>query len=247
MPAPYYYALLNAKLNSGGGVPVPAAFSLQSSGSGSYLSLPASAIMGSVPTDFTCEAWVNPTGSLNWHTIVGLGSVGDEFLFATWQGGAGLAQEIRFYQSGVSGGTMKQSASQIVPLGAWSHVAVTYLAATPLFTMYLNGLPAGGPSQNGNPVVHTLSSTQRRCAGDNSGDPLIGLVSEIRVWNTARTASQILANYQKRMTGSESGLIYCAPLDDGSGTARDLTSGAATGTLTGSGAAWVAGGPSFLP
>src|SRR6185436_1862899 len=68
---------------------------------------------------------------------------------------------------------------------------------------------------------------------DRQGDPegfLDGTVDEVRIWNSARTAAQIAANFNLRITGPTSGLVARWGLDEGTGTA--VTSSAGT-TLNG--------------
>jgi hypothetical protein len=63
---------------------------------------------------------------------------------------------------------------------------------------------------------------------------LNGKLSDVRIWNTARTAQEIADNYQKRLIGNESGLVGYWKLDKGSGTTvTDSTTNANAGTITG--------------
>jgi hypothetical protein len=50
-------------------------------------------------------------------------------------------------------------------------------------------------------------------------EPFLGLIDEVRVWNTARTQAQIQANMNRTLTGNEPGLVGYWRLDDGSGQA----------------------------
>ncbi len=54
-----------------------------------------------------------------------------------------------------------------------------------------------------------------------------GLMDDVRIWNVARTASEIAANMNVELTGGEAGLVAYWKLDEGSGdTAFDATSNA---------------------
>ena len=43
---------------------------------------------------------------------------------------------------------------------------------------------------------------------------LLGSLSDVRIWNVARTPEQIAANYANRLTGAEEGLVGYWPLKD---------------------------------
>jgi hypothetical protein len=71
---------------------------------------------------------------------------------------------------------------------------------------------------------------------------LNGKLSDVRVWNTARTVTEILDNYNKRLIGNETGLVGYWKLDEGnSTTAKDYTSNENAGTING--AIWDNGEP----
>ena len=59
--------------------------------------------------------------------------------------------------------------------------------------------------------------------GTGVGQFFNGLVSELRVWSTARTQAEILANMNNNLTGSESGLVG---LWRGDNNFNDLTANA---------------------
>jgi probable HAF family extracellular repeat protein len=84
-------------------------------------------------------------------------------------------------------------------------------------------------------------------SGLRFGVNLAGQVDEIQVWSLARTASEIRAKMNKRLTGNEDGLLLYYRLDDGSGTrVADATGNAFNGTLTG--VAWVtSSAPAGIP
>ena len=67
-----------------------------------------------------------------------------------------------------------------------------------------------------------------------------GLFDEFRVWNVARSATEIMTNYNKSLTGTETGLVGYWKLDQGQGTAvRESISGN-DGVLSAAGATWAA-------
>lgn len=60
-----------------------------------------------------------------------------------------------------------------------------------------------------------------------------GDLSDVRLWNTARSQADILANRNKRLTGLEPGLAHYWRLDDGIGATAVDSAGEADGTITG--------------
>lgn len=114
----------------------------------------------------------------------------------------------------------------------WYHIAAVFTSATSR-TLYVNAASE---------VTATASVTFNNSANNSvnmgrhftTGAFLNGKLSDVRIWNTARTAQEIADNYQKRLIGNESGLVGYWKLDKGSGTTvEDSTSNANTGTITG--------------
>jgi autotransporter-associated beta strand protein len=63
-----------------------------------------------------------------------------------------------------------------------------------------------------------------------------GQISDVRVWNFARSRGEIQADMSKRLDNTRSGLIHYWPLNDGSGTLATNLASNARGTI--SGATW---------
>jgi hypothetical protein len=116
--------------------------------------------------------------------------------------------------------------------GIWTHVAAVYASETDR-KLYVNGILDNDSNTN--------SVTFPACSKVGFGVRLTtskifydGKLSDVRIWNTARTAQQIADNYQKRLIGNESGLVGYWKLDKGSGTTvADSTTNANAGTITG--------------
>lgn len=86
----------------------------------------------------------------------------------------------------------------------------------------------------------TLAGTDIRIGGRPSGKGwLEGDVSDVRLWETNRTKSEIQNNLAKYLGGGETDLVGYWKLEDGSGlTAKDSTSNDNSGTLKGN-ARWI--------
>ncbi len=121
--------------------------------------------------------------------------------------------------------------------GGWHHGAATFVAATRTVTLFVDGV------QVGQGVLAARSTTGNAAAieiGRNgSGAGLWrGKVDDVRIWNVARTAAQIAANYQTEFATAPAGLVANWQFDEGTGTtSADVTSPPENATLLG-GAGW---------
>ena len=129
--------------------------------------------------------------------------------------------------------------------GVWHHAAVTYDGTT--WNLYLDGNPDGSlavgrPANALNNVVTTVGTaltTTNIAAGS-----FAGVVDEVRIWNVARTAGQILADKNNEITGPTAGLIGRWGLNEGTGSSlADSAGGSITGAAVAN-PAWVDG---FVP
>jgi len=196
-------------------------------GASGYITTP-----GKITTvNFTAEAWVKPTTYHDENQILSqYAGGGGRMIIAVKAGKAGL----------FVGGTWIKGNNDI-PLNTWTHIAITRNGSS--WSFYVNG--AFDSTKTGN--ANTLDNTTLRIARiiNTSGTGFRGEISDVRVWNTVRTAPQIQANYNIRLTGSESGLSYYWQMDEGTGTTVADLAGSANGTITG--AAWITEvGPPFI-
>ncbi|MCU0324514.1 MAG: hypothetical protein MUF45_04595 [Spirosomaceae bacterium] len=184
-----------------------------------YVTVPHSASIN-LGTTFTMEAWVNYSGVNS--TIVDKRNY--DFL---WQLGAnGNANKMGYFDR--STGTWHYSTGN-VPENTWTHVAVTLQAGT--LTFYINGVASGTAS-----VASAMQDTQPMNIGRQQPTACTcnhfnGTMDELRLWNYARTPSQILANMNS-VTANTPGLVAYYKFDETSGTTITDASGFNnTGTL----------------
>ena len=120
----------------------------------------------------------------------------------------------------------------------WYHAAATYDGTN--WTLYLNGnvetnLAVGQPPRSDS-IQHAALATGLTSAGTPAGY-FQGLMDEVRVWNYARSASEIADNFNLQIT-NQAGLIARWALNEGSGAeARNALCGGVNGRLT-NGPAW---------
>lgn len=164
----------------------------------------------------TVECWLYLNSSNRFHTLVS----------HNWQQsywfGVNTANHLRFYRSG--GLPNFADSTAFLQAGRWTHVAVTYDGTTARF--YVDGVAAGdAPLANAG-----ANRSQALWLGDdiNGGLSLNGQLDEVRIWSTARSASQIATNRFMEGVALE-GLVARFPAGGAQNTISGI-GGAATGT-----------------
>jgi fibronectin type 3 domain-containing protein/predicted transcriptional regulator len=163
---------------------------LQFNSTNSLVTIPDAASLH-LTTGMTLEAWVNPsTVNANWRDVVYKGN-DNYYLEATSSNGskpdAGL----------IAGGSYADAyGTAALPANAWSYLAETYDGST--VRLYLNGTQVGSVAHTG---AITTSTNPLQIGGDSIyGQHFVGLIDEVRVYNTARTAAQIQADQTTPIT-----------------------------------------------
>ena len=131
--------------------------------------------------------------------------------------------------------------------GVWYHVAATYDGTN--WALYLNGsleaqLSVGRPLRSDS-IQHAALGAALQSTGAPEG-AFAGVLDEPRIWNHARSASQIASNKHLQIV-SAPGLIGRWSLGEGiGGTVTNTGTSGVNGTLT-NGPLWVAGYPFEVP
>ncbi len=127
----------------------------------------------------------------------------------------------------------------------WYHVA--YVVTPGHYLIYLNGeLSVSKDDLPGQPVLYDAGHPLRIAMLNPQGEPLDGLISEMRIWQTARSAEQIQTNRYRSLTGTEAGLQGYWRFKEGAGTTvTDRSGHGFTGTLADH-VMWVTNAPPLL-
>lgn len=127
--------------------------------------------------------------------------------------------------------------------GIWHHVALTLSGG--LHRLYLDGKLDGTGTSAGS--LRDRRAVPLTVGGWNVNGTTPGMhgeVDEVRIWNIARTDSEIASDAKSLLLGNEAGLVTYMRLDDGyATTATDATASGNSGALTGN-IVWV---PSTIP
>lgn len=117
----------------------------------------------------------------------------------------------------------------------WYHCAVTYTGN--VWNLYLNGklestVTVNQPTQNLS-IQHSAIATALTSTGVVQGY-FMGQIDEVRIWNSAKSLSEIVTNINKKISVPTTGLVAGWGLNEGTGTViNDISGNACTGTLVG--------------
>ncbi|MCX6931052.1 MAG: FG-GAP-like repeat-containing protein, partial [Verrucomicrobia bacterium] len=202
-------------LNFGG--PDRSNFALRFDGSSTWINFTNAVIPAA--GDFTVEAWAYSTAADGYHDILSQGSGGNAFYlgYRSWKARAGDGWE---YIDSVTW-----------PQNSWHHFAVVKNSTNTLF--FIDGVQvATRGSAIPNPAASTPLRFGRQYGGN--GEYWGGGIDEVRIWNVARSATDLQLTMSNRLAGTESGLVGYWRLDEGtSSVVSDSTTNAANGTFQG--------------
>ncbi|MBX9765498.1 LamG domain-containing protein [Patescibacteria group bacterium] len=147
--------------------------------------------------DATIEAWVklgSAPGTDEQYGIVSKWrspSPSYAYTFYYWNNASTGTNQLVFQNSDSGTQTGFAAINYTLPVGVWTHVAIVFRSGIPEIEMFVNGTSIGTAS--GNLFTSTFNSDANFEIGSNSEAENLfnGLVDEVRVWNIARTGSEI--------------------------------------------------------
>ncbi|MGF1663458.1 MAG: LamG-like jellyroll fold domain-containing protein [Kineosporiaceae bacterium] len=162
-------------------------------GAGSRVVVPDAASLD-LTSGMTLSAWVAPTTSDGWRTAVLKEDPARDYLvygLYSSEPGAGPGGYVR-----IGGRTTSATGTTALPTGAWSHLTTTYDGAT--VRTYVNGALAASRAATGS----MADSTGPLTIGGNAiwGEWFAGRIDEVRVYDRALTADEVLAERDRPTT-----------------------------------------------
>jgi len=188
-------------------------------GTDDYVQIPSFLDLGS--TAFSVETWFKLDSLPSAYQMLVAQVDGTFWLYIPNQTG-----KLRTYLGGSSlNGVTSLSAD------VWYHAAVTYDGAT----LYLNGeLEASASGTTTNATGDLLLGIHSNMTSKH----LHGSLDEVRIWNVARSQTEIQASMNSALSGSESGLLTYYNFDDVGTSITNVTGSSHNGTLNGD-TSWV--------
>ncbi|MGB1109329.1 MAG: LamG-like jellyroll fold domain-containing protein, partial [Gammaproteobacteria bacterium] len=180
----------------------------------------------------TLETWINPT------SVSGISHVMGNYLEVIADGTkSGYSVYINngtlnfgFFSANSS--KLATSGANLLQAGEWSHVAATWDGTTA--KVYINGREVGSTNVGGSFDFEPANSFRLGHYSDaDSSTYYTGLMEDVRVWNIARTADQILDSHTTQLEGNEANLVGYYRADSVSGDQLiDLSSNQLNGTMS---------------
>ena len=182
-----------------GGTSASTNFAIRFDGSSAWVSVtnPLVPLSG----DYTVEAWSYSLGATGYREMLSQGSGGNAFYLGT------VDNRIR------AGDGWSDTGVTLLP-GGWHHVAVVKTSTNAY--LYLDGVLAGTRGATiPNPVAADGVHISRQYG--SYGEYWSGGIDEIRVWNQARSATDLQLAMTNRLSGTEAGLVALLRFDEGAG------------------------------
>ena len=187
-------------------------------------------------TNFTVEAWVNPSVNVttdnslgNWIYANMLSTDDGRFVFLIRNG------RLCSFHARPRGWYEATGNDGVIPLNEWTHVAMARTASSIKF--YVNGVFVSEANAGNGDTFHAAPVNGSQTIGNQhsglnntenaSNDRVFqGGISDLRVWTVERTAEEIADNYAKRLRGNEENLFTYVPFSDAhDGIARNWADG----------------------
>ncbi len=155
-------------------------------GSNDYVTVPDAASLDPGPA-MTLEAWVRPTASTGWRTVLLKENGTGELAYSLYSASGTNRPSAWAY---VGGGSQSVIGTAAVPLNAWTHLAATYDGSN--LRLYVGGVLKITKAYSGS-VAGTAEPLR---IGGNAvwGEYFAGQIDEVRVYNKALTVAQIQAD-----------------------------------------------------
>ncbi len=183
--------------------------------------------------DFSVEAWIYRNADGVEEVIID----NRDSAFKGWMLGVSTDDKLELAMEDANGDTSNVFSTSVIPTGQWVHVAVTADRDGDA-TFYVNGVEGGAASIEATPGSLTSVSNLLIGDTDTSGSTYggwNGMISDVRIWDHVRDASDIGGDNFGHLAQPQSGLLGNWRLDDASGTgeAVDVSGNENHGAITG--------------
>jgi len=171
--------------------------------------------------NLSVEAWLKPTAVSTEQVILEKADAYSLAILAGGELGYKLGTDASWTHSGLT-----------LTAGSWSHVALVSDGST--ISVHLNGSGGSLSNSTSRAVSLSASSSSLLLGKGASSSGIAGGLADVRIWATARTQSDIAANYRSTSLASETNLVGYWDLREASGSvANDRSASANSGQLSG--------------
>jgi hypothetical protein len=181
---------------------------LSFNGSGTYIEIPYNDAFRA--SQYTVECWIKPEKPAAWAGIIGKPGRN----FNIWLNTNGYIHH-RFKVGGKWNAGAPNTANNSIKWNEWNHVAITNDGVTA--KTYINGIQAASGLAGGAAAIDNTSLIIGRSLDGNMDSFYKGVLTEVRIWDRARSVQEIQDTMLKRLTGKETGLKGYWPMDEGGG------------------------------
>lgn len=157
-------------------------------------------------SNFTLEAWIKPRTFSSYNWVI---QVGDVALGTSENG------KLTYMVDGSTSGSVS---AQSIPLSTWCHIALVYNNSSGnKYTLYYNGSALAVTPQFSYADKFPDNLTGFYFSRNGGSEGWIGGIDEVRIWNVARSAGEISANYASELANpaGQTGLAGYYQMNEG--------------------------------
>ena len=212
--------------------PTPPAYGLEFDGEDDYIAVGNATAgnttaLGFTSQNFTIEAWIKPgTVTKGMQIFQRHGWNHDGYRLQT-----GASGDLVFFTFQSGANQVSRTSPDVLIAGNWYHVAAVRQGVS--VRLWINGVDKTDTA--GSHIDPDYSADRPTFIGTSHLPEVFdGIISEVRIWNYARSESEIKADISSELMETEEGLIGYWKLNEGSGTtAYDSSPNDNHGTLVG--------------
>ena len=183
----------------------------------------------------TTESWINTKNISTTYILYGITNIdqGSGYFSQMYMTSAGLLSAEIQHNYPTNATVTNITGTTAINDGNWHHVAKTYNAVDGSYKLYLDGnLEASATSGTG----YSYATADIKVGIGHTDYPSnwVGLIDEVRVWNTVKTQAEIISSMKHQLEGNETGLVSYYNFDERVGNSVvDVAGGDSNATMEG--------------
>ncbi|MDO8602086.1 MAG: LamG domain-containing protein [bacterium] len=148
--------------------------------------------------DFSAVAWIKNLDNNQWNSFIGDRNSGSIGTVEGWAMSLRDSGDFSVILEDSALNTKYYDSPATYVDGIWHHLAFTWNAGTEALTLYADGLPLT-PTKGSDEALGDISPTTRINIGrqPNNGNPYNGSIDDVRIYNRALSAAEVLQLYNQ--------------------------------------------------